>query len=153
MYTVKALIMDGVKIKGYRLLEDGQSETINIPEDKMIELIRDNKIHGADIVEEDGKEFITGLRLRDLVIASDNSVRMIDRLHNESGVIGYTMIDENNKERKISSKKAWNLGALGCIENGKAMYKRNKDGEVVKYLFFDDINIGETDGETEQVHS
>lgn len=137
MFEVVAIIMDGVTIKGYKLRKIDSEETINIPSSKMIEMVRGNEIEGVRIIEDGGCEFLVGLKLRDLMIESPISVKLVDKIKDEYGhVIGYQVIDSKNNEKKISSKKAWSLAANGCIENGTASFSRNADGSVTKYFQF-----------------
>ena len=112
MFGVVAIIMDGVTIKGYKLRKIGSEETINIPSSKMIEMVRGNEIEGVRIIEDGGCEFLVGLKLRDLMIESPVSVKLVDKIRDEHGhVIGYQVIDSKNNEKKISSKKAWSSAA------------------------------------------
>lgn len=135
MYKVVAIIMDGVTIKGYKLKKAESNETVNIPSNKMIEMVKSDEIDGVSIVEDGGYEFLVGLNMRDLMIESSVNVKLVDKIKDESGnVIGYQVTDNKENEKKISVKKAWNMAANGCIENGNASFSRNADGSVTKYF-------------------
>ncbi len=135
MYTVIAVIMDGMTINGFRLRDDEEKES-NIKEDKFYELVKSNKVDGVTLTEDEGYEYMTGLKLRDLEVISGKSIKLESKLKDSKGnVIGYKL---SNRDKEISIKKAWNMGVNGDIQNGKSMLLIGRDGSVTKYFQCDD---------------
>lgn len=135
MFKVKAVILDGVAIKGYRLFDLDKNEDIKVQVSKMNELIKSGNVQGVEIVEDEGIEYIVGLKLRDLMLESPSSVRLKDKVKDANGnVAGYVITSENGNEKSISAKKAWNLAASGSISNGEASFLKKRDGSVSKYF-------------------
>lgn len=135
MYTVIAVIMDGMTINGFRLRDDEEKES-NIKEDKFYELVKSNKVDGVTLTEDEGHEYMTGLKLRDLEVISGKSIKLESKLKDSKGnIIGYKLA---NRDKEISIKKAWNMGVNGDIQNGKSMLLIGRDGSVTKYFQCDD---------------
>lgn len=135
MYKVIAVIMDGMTINGFRL-QDEEGKESNIKEDKFYELAKSSRVEGVTLLEDDGHEYLTGLKLRDLEVISGKSIKLESKLKDSKGnVIGYKLAD---RDKEISIKKAWNMGVNGDIQNGKSMLLVGRDGSITKYFQCDE---------------
>lgn len=136
MYKVISIIMDGLTIKGYRIEDIDTGKTLNIKDDKMIEFIRSGKIKDASIIEDEGHEFIDGLKLSQLMITSGKKIRLAEKIYGDNGkVIGYQVAES---EKNITANKAWNMAVNGEVENGEASFSVNGNGEIKKYFQLDE---------------
>lgn len=133
MYKLVAVIMDGVIIKGYRMISDN-GDVKNIQASALDDLVRTGKLQGVSLVEYDGKEYFTGLNLKDLMIESTSTLKVVRPIEDGNSIVGYVCTDSKGVEKNISAKKAWNLAATDCIENAKASFSRDADGKIKKYF-------------------
>lgn len=133
MYKLVAVIMDGVTIKGYKIVSEN-GDTKNIQVSALDELVRDGEVQGVSLVEYEGKEYFTGLNLKDLMIESTHNLKVVKPIESDNSIIGYICTDSKGAEKNISAKKAWNLAATDCIENAKASFSKDADGKIKKYF-------------------
>lgn len=140
MYKVVSILFDGVTLKGYRLVNlEKEDEQIKIPESNLVSLIKSGEISDVSLIEDEGKEYITGLRLRELPVESAVEVTVKDKIKDGSNsVVGYLVTDTSGRERKISTKKAWELAACGGVTNAKASFFRKDDNTIKKYVQVED---------------
>lgn len=130
---VKAVVLDRLVIVGY-VVEDDDGNELRLNSKTFLELVKDGKFKGVDITEVDGKSYLTGLKIRDLLIDSPLKVVIKGKEYDNNKVIGYKVVKEGEEaEKSISSQKAWDLAATGCISNAQAMFI-NESNDVKKYL-------------------
>lgn len=126
--------MDGLDIMGFQLEEIDTKNSIRVKDNKMLDLIKAGKIDGVGITEDNGQEFVTGMRLSQLMITSYNQIKLDDKVYGDDGkVTGYKVADS---AKSISSNQAWKMAAHGKIENGAASFATDDKGNVTKYFQF-----------------
>lgn len=134
MYKVVSIIMDGLDIMGFQLEEIDTKNSIRVKDNKMLDLIKAGKVEGVGITEDNGQEFVTGMRLSQLMVTSYNQIKLADKVYGDDGkVTGYTVADS---DKSISSNQAWKMAAHGKIENGVASFVTDDKGNVIKYFQF-----------------
>lgn len=130
---VKAVVLDKLVVIGY-VLEDNDGNEHRIDTKTFIELVKENKVNGVKIVDIDGEAYLTGLKIRDLVVDSPLKVSIKGKEYSNNKVIGYRVTKAGEQEEKsISIQKAWDLAATGCITNAQAMFTGNAD-DLKKYI-------------------
>lgn len=131
--VVKAIILDKLTVVGYRL-EDDEGKDHRINSETFLKLVNDKSVDGVSIEELDGKQYLIGLKIRDLVVDSPLSVSITGKEVVDNKVVGYKVLKAGDTEEKsISIQKAWDLAAAKCIDNAQAMFT-GQGKELKKYI-------------------
>lgn len=132
MYKIISVLMDGLTIKGYRVLETDTNKEINISVETFEEHAREGLIDGVEVIKDGDKEYITGVKYSRLRRDSVNGLEITGKIEDNGEVTGYSLSNGKN----ITKNKAWNIGVNNGIKNGKSYYSKGIDGSVKKYFQF-----------------
>lgn len=136
--TVRAVILNGLTVAGYKV-EDKDENELRVDIKTFSDLVRNKEIDGVSIIELEGEEYIVGLNIRDLGVDMPLKVEIVSKEMNDSGVIGYKVIRRGDtSEKSISIHKAWELSAIDCISNARAMFT-GKGEDIRKYIKCDTV--------------
>lgn len=132
MYKIISVLMDGLTIKGYRVLETDTNKEMNISVETFEEHAGKGLIDGVEVIKDGDKEYITGVKYSRLRVDSVNGLEITGKIEDNGEVTGYSLSNGKN----ITKNKAWNIGVNNGIKNGKSYYSKGTDGSVKKYFQF-----------------
>jgi hypothetical protein len=114
--------MNGSEIIYYDI-EDANKKTTKINSEMIFKLAETGAIKDYTVVELDNQKWLKGINgnsLKDVPIKSNNKktkLRATETIVVNNKVMGIIVTDENNEQRRISNKKAWELAQDGLIDN------------------------------------
>lgn len=115
--------LTGIEIL-YRLVDKDSSLTV--PMDKLIEIVKDEKVENCKIIEYNNKEYIKciGFKLSTLKILNDDynieKVSIKSRVVKNNKLIGYIVVNKEGIEKEITTNEAWIMASYNGIEDVKA---------------------------------
>lgn len=138
-YKVLGKYIDGAETTGYGLI-DKDNNKLKVKLNDFIDMVKNNMIEDYKYINTETKEYVipkNGMESK-LEILNTEQFRVKDRVFDQDGlVVGYTVIDNNDEELKLSKGKVWELAFEGAIKDARASYI--EEGDVIKRLLI--LNI------------
>lgn len=127
--------MDGRKIALVQLLDLDTDKTGRVQYDKFVDMVKKGIVQGYSFTELDGEEFICG---EDKQLFDEREIAAIkysveERIISDGSIAGYRISSPKSKEsKKVSAKRAWQLGSQGILTNAEAYLAKQIGGEELK---------------------